>query len=282
MKKKGFLSRDFIVQTVGLFVSIVVVFSVYNYYIWPVAEDIEITNSIQASQNPDGVFIPEKSVTVILKNYEQLACLILMMWAMIIIVFKFSKVFSEQSMSDHHFLKISRGERIIPEDALAYYKEVESQVRRIPRLRGRILPEVILSALHRFDATRSIQDAAHAVSERAEMAYEQLESDLSLVRYIAWAIPSVGFIGTVRGISEALGQADMAIQGDISGVTSSLGLAFNSTFIALLLSIGLMLLVHLLQSRQETLIIDIEDWVTKRVIGLMKTPTNEENAISFT
>ena len=97
--------------------------------------------------------------------------------------------------------------------------EVESQVRRIPRLRGKILPETILSALHRFDATRSIQDAAHAVSERAEMAYEQLESDLSLVRYVAWAIPSVGFIGTVRGISEALGQADMAIQGDISGVT---------------------------------------------------------------
>ena len=282
MKKKGFLSLDFIVQTVGLLVSIIVVFSVYKYYIWPVAEDIEITNSIQASQNPDGVFIPKKSVTVILKNNEQLACLILMMWAMIIIVFKFTKVFSEQSMSDHQFLKISRGERIIPEDALAYYKEVESQVRRIPRLRGKILPEVILSALHRFDATRSIQDAAHAVGERAEMAYEQLESDLSLVRYIAWAIPSVGFIGTVRGISEALGQADMAIQGDISGVTSSLGLAFNSTFIALLLSIGLMLLVHLLQSRQETLIIDIEDLATKRVIGLMKTPTNEESAISFT
>ena len=108
------------------------------------------------------------------------------------------------------------------------------------------------------------------------------EGHLSLVRYVAWAIPSVGFIGTVRGISEALGQADMAIQGDISGVTSSLGLAFNSTFIALLLSIGLMLLVHLLQSRQETLIIDIEDWVTKKVIGLMKTPTSEESAISFT
>ena len=282
MKKKGLLSRDFIVQAAGLFISIVVILSVYKYYIWPVAEDIEITNSIQASQNPDGVFIPKKSVTVILKNYEQLACLILMMWAMIIIVFKFTKVFSEQSMSDHQFLKISRGERIIPEDALAYYKEVESQVRRIPRLRGKILPDTILSALHRFDATRSIQDAAHAVSERAEMAYEQLESDLSLVRYVAWAIPSVGFIGTVRGISEALGQADMAIQGDISGVTSSLGLAFNSTFIALLLSIGLMLLVHLLQSRQETLIIDIEDWVTKKVIGLMKTPTSEESAISFT
>ena len=56
MKKKGLFSRDFIVQAAGLFISIVVVFSVYKYYIWPVSEDIEITNSIQASQNPDGVF----------------------------------------------------------------------------------------------------------------------------------------------------------------------------------------------------------------------------------
>ncbi len=282
MKSKGFFSRDLIIQTVGLIVSFAVVFSVYKFYIWPVAEDIEITNSIQASQNPDGTFTPERSLTVILKNYEQLACLVLMMWASIIIVFKFLRLFSEQSMVDHQFLKISRGERIIPEEALAHFKEVESQVRRMPRLRDKILPDVILAALHRFDATRSIQDAAHAVSERSEMAYEQLESDLSLVRYIAWAIPSVGFIGTVRGISEALGQADMAIQGDISGVTSSLGLAFNSTFIALLLSIVLMLLVHLLQSRQETLIIDMEDFATKKVIALMKTPTSEETVVSYT
>ncbi len=282
MKSKGFLSLDFIIQTVGLIASVVVVLTAYKFYIWPVAEDIEITNSIQASQNPDGSFVPERSFTVILKNNEQLACLILMMWALVIIVFKFTRLFGEQSVAEQQFLKISRGERIMPEDALAHFKEVESQVRRAPRLRGKILPDVILAALHRFDATRSIQDAAHAVSERCEMAYEQLESDLSLIRYIAWAIPSVGFIGTVRGISEALGQADMAIKGDISGVTSSLGLAFNSIFIALLLSIGLMLMVHLLQSRQESLIIDMEDIATKKVITLMKTPAAEESQISYT
>ncbi len=281
MKNKGFYSRDFMVQFLGLFVSIIVVTAVYKGYIWPTADEVKITNEIRASQNPDGSHVPEKSIALLLENAEQMACLILMMWATIIIVFKFLKLSGEQAMADHAFLKTARGERIIPEDALAHYKEVESQLRRAPRLRGKILPDVILAALHRFDATRSIQDAAHAVSERTEMAYEQLESDLSLVRYIAWAIPSVGFIGTVRGISEALGQADMAIQGDISGVTSSLGLAFNSTFIALLLSIGLMLLVHLLQSRQESLVIELEDLATKKVIGLMKTPTNEESSISF-
>ena len=58
-----------------------------------------------------------------------------------------------------------------------------------------------------------------------------------MIRYISWAIPSIGFIGTVRGIGEALAQADKAVQGDIAGVTQSLGVAFNSTFIALLISI---------------------------------------------
>lgn len=282
MKSKGFLSRDSMIQIIGLVVSVVVIVTLYKSYILPTADEIKITNEIRESQSLDGNFVPERSIIVLLQNAEQAVCLILMMWAMIIIIFKFIRLSGEESMAEHPFLKISRGERIMPEDALAHYKEVESQLRRIPRLRGKILPNVILAALHRFDATRSIQDAAHAMSTRAEMAYEQLESDLSLVRYIAWAIPSVGFIGTVRGISEALGHADKAIQGDISGVTSSLGLAFNSTFIALLLSIGLMLLVHTLQSRQETLIIDLEDLATKKVIGLMKTPLRDETKISFT
>ncbi|MCK7511244.1 MAG: MotA/TolQ/ExbB proton channel family protein [Desulfobacterales bacterium] len=63
---------------------------------------------------------------------------------------------------------------------------------------------------------------------------ERLESELSMIRYIAWAIPSIGFLGTVRGIGDALNQAHQAIEGDIFGVTRSLGVAFNSTLIALL------------------------------------------------
>jgi biopolymer transport protein ExbB/TolQ len=57
---------------------------------------------------------------------------------------------------------------------------------------------------------------------------DRLDSELSLLRYIAWAIPAIGFIGTVRGIGNALAQAHRAMQGDLSGVTQSLGTAFNS------------------------------------------------------
>ena len=103
-------------------------------------------------------------------------------------------------------------------------------------------------------------------SEYVQAEGERLDSELSMIRYISWAIPSIGFIGTVRGIGEALAQADKAVQGDIAGVTQSLGVAFNSTFIALLISIVLMFLLHQLQLRQERLVLDAEGYVDEHLL----------------
>ena len=86
------------------------------------------------------------------------------------------------------------------------------------------------------------------------------------LRYIAWAIPAIGFIGTVRGIGDALSQAHKAVTGDISGVTEGLGVAFNSTLIALLLSILLMFLLQQLQRVQERRVLDTETWLDQKVI----------------
>ena len=85
------------------------------------------------------------------------------------------------------------------------------------------------------------------------------EIDLSLTRYISWAIPSIGFIGTVWGIGEALSKASEALAGDISGMTDSLGVAFNSTFVALFLSIFLVMLINLSENMQDKLILKIKN-----------------------
>ncbi|MFT7266945.1 MAG: biopolymer transport protein ExbB/TolQ, partial [Porticoccus sp.] len=100
---------------------------------------------------------------------------------------------------------------------------------------------------------------------------DRLDSELSMVRYIAWAIPSIGFIGTVRGIGEALSQAHKAVEGDIAGVTASLGVAFNSTFIALVISIFLMFIVHQLQLAQERLVLDTHNYCDNNLVRRLKT-----------
>src|SRR3546814_16418854 len=84
--------------------------------------------------------------------------------------------------------------------------------------------------------------------------YTTLFRSLAMVRYIAWAIPSIGFIGTVRGIGQALGLAYKAVEGDITGVTSALGLAFNSTLIAMVLSIVLMFVLYQFQLTKDRLV----------------------------
>ena len=96
-----------------------------------------------------------------------------------------------------------------------------------------------------------------------------VDSEMSMVRYIAWAIPSIGFIGTVRGIGDALGQAYQAVAGDISGVTASLGVAFNSTFVALVLSIIIMFCLHQLQLSQERLVLDNQRYADKRLLRFL-------------
>ena len=151
---------------------------------------------------------------------------------------------------------------------------------REPRWRERLLPECMLAALHRFHATNSIQDAANAIKERAELTADQLDSSLSLVRYIAWAIPAIGFIGTVRGIGLALAFAEDAIKGDIAPVISALGLAFNSTLVALLISMVLMYVLHLVQSRQEAFVLETQTYCRDKLIDMMKVPAREENQAS--
>ena len=151
-------------------------------------------------------------------------------------------------------------------------RELATRLRELPaRVQNYLLPRALLTAIERFAATRNVQNASTAARDVCESEGERLESELSIIRYIAWAIPSVGFIGTVRGIGDALGQAHRAVEGDITGVTSSLGVAFNSTFIALLISIVLMFFIHQLQLIQERLVLDseryIDHWFIRRLRG---------------
>ena len=71
-----------------------------------------------------------------------------------------------------------------------------------------LLPRALLNALRRFSTTRNIQDVSSSTNTICEVEAERLESELSMIRYISWAIPSIGFIGTVRGI----GDADIAVR----------------------------------------------------------------------
>jgi biopolymer transport protein ExbB/TolQ len=115
-----------------------------------------------------------------------------------------------------------------------------------------------INCLKRYKNTRTVQHASDAIASSVDALAMQLESGNNMIRYIIWAIPSIGFVGTVRGIGQALAQADEALSGNIAGMTASLGVAFNSTFVALLISLLLMFILHILQSRQDQMVINTQ------------------------
>ena len=101
---------------------------------------------------------------------------------------------------------------------------------------------------------------------------EQLKGSFALPRFMVWAIPILGFIGTVWGISNGIAHFSDAMTNtgsvtDVSAmlkenlplVTNSLATAFDTTLLALLLSIPLMMLMLTIEKSEEAYLIDLDE-----------------------
>ncbi len=261
---KNSFTTEFVFQLFALIVAIIIVHTIYVGIVRPNAAAVLEEQTIMIAQDPD--YVPERSGYVIVKDFEQEACFILMIWALSIMGYKAWMANGERALLALDLVPVADGVRILPEDSREYARQLQA----LPDVqRHLLLPRTLLAALERFGATRNVQDVSSSTHTMVTSEAERLESELSMIRYLAWAIPSIGFIGTVRGIGVALGLAHRAVEGDISGVTQSLGTAFNSTFIALLISIFLMFLVHQLQLLQERLSFDTERYVDQHLIRHM-------------
>lgn len=270
--ERGLFSVKGLIFTLGLIASFIFVGTIYGIFIRPAANkaDLASTYGVDAGTSFSSLY-------VILKDYEQQICLSLFLWAVMILIYKFI-LLKHETMTLGRFAPESEGLDSKPEVNLLQGEpsitrqragqlcgEIDAKSQAYD-LRNKILPYVMARGLERYHITGSVPEATETIMGRLQVAAEQQESELSMLRYLVWAIPSIGFIGTVRGIGVALQRADEALQGDISGVTSALGVAFNSTLVALCISILLMLLIHLLQGGQEGLILRLQTFCREQLI----------------
>ena len=256
---------EFVYQLFALIIAIIIVHAFYVSVVRPNAAEVIAEQNLLAEQDEN--YVRERSIWVLIKDMEQESCFILGLWALAIMGYKSAQIMRERRLLEVDLIEVSEGMRVLPEDTREFARQVQALPAEGQRM---LLPRALLNALRRFGSTHNIQDVSSSTHTICESEAERLESELSMIRYISWAIPSIGFIGTVRGIGDALAQADMAVQGDITGVTQSLGVAFNSTFIALLISIFLMFLVHQLQLLQERFVFDSEAYCEEKLIRHMK------------
>ena len=264
MKNKN-LPTELIFQIFTLLIAFIIVHAIYVTIVRPQAALFIAYEQEQIALDPN--YVQQRNFFVVLKDFEQEACFVLMLWALAILSYKSIIGYRQRQQLDNDLLKLPPTLPIGPEDTQTILERLDSNP---TYAKNYLLIRALKTGIQRFGVTGSIQDSATAVRNMCESEMERQESELSIIRYIAWAIPSIGFIGTVRGIGTALGQANRAVEGDITGVTQSLGVAFNSTFIALVISIVLMFFIHQLQLAQERLVLDTESYCNENLVGRLR------------
>ena len=249
---------DIVKSFVVLMLSIIVVHLVYIGYVRPEA-DLLLETARQAGNSAP------RDLVIVLKDYEQEICFILMIWGSFLILSKCRTILRNNYLFTVDLIEEAPEDGLVPEMVIEKL-EAELSADRI----SAPLIQTLRTALWRYAGTRNVQNLSDAIESSVEALAIRQDAENSMIRYLIWAIPSIGFIGTVRGIGEALSLADKALAGDIAGMTNSLGVAFNSTLVALLISIFLMFIFHQLQRLQDGQIVDIQAYCDQYLLARIK------------
>jgi uncharacterized protein YukE/biopolymer transport protein ExbB/TolQ len=141
----------------------------------------------------------------------------------------------------------------------------------------RILPRRVRQLVSYLQESRSpsVGQLMEVNREGSGLDQEQVAGRFTLTRYILYLLPVIGFIGTVEGISRALMNISKVLPmvkeldgflSNLTGVTSALQIAFDSTLLALFLSAALMLVQTLVFRRSEELLARVDRWIVENVL----------------
>jgi biopolymer transport protein ExbB/TolQ len=179
---------------------------------------------------------------------------------------------------------VEEGARILPEDARPLQRKAEDASASSGPF---ILTNLIRLALGKYAVSRSSQDVSESVRTQAEVDQSRLATGMATVHYLAWAIPALGFLGTVRGLAMSLtmaGKVDQPIEDFLHQATQHLNVAFDCTLVALALSLPVMFLIHSVQRDEEALVIDCQQYCLEHLVNRLYDPgaSQEEPEISRT
>ncbi len=126
----------------------------------------------------------------------------------------------------------------------------------------------------------NISDVGDILRSYNDQDVDSVETSYSLLNGFLWSIPVLGFIGTVEGLSQAIGSfgsvlasgADMtALTSSLQSVTGGLATAFETTLVALVLALILQLLATATKKSEEELLLACSEYCTTNIVSKLRT-----------
>jgi len=177
------------------------------------------------------------------------------MWVALFI--GFGELFLRWSAASDEESQFKRG--YLPTDGKQLNNDVLRRIKEgiTKRRFGReaFLPRMISRTIDQYTVSGKEDQAISVLNSSLELYMHEIDLRYSMLRYLTWLIPSLGFIGTVMGIMFALQYAGVPANAEsedfLYQVTSRLGVAFTTTLLALVMSAVLVLMQSLVQAKEE-------------------------------
>ncbi len=150
---------------------------------------------------------------------------------------------------------------------VAHAAALAAELRRLPvwlqqTWLGRRVGAVLDFLTHRGSAA-GLDEQMRALAEEDALA---LESSYAFTRFLTWAMPILGFLGTVLGITESIsGVTPEKLESDLSQVTDGLALAFDATALALGLTMATMFLSFVVERAEQGLLTQVDRYVEREL-----------------
>ena len=158
-----------------------------------------------------------------------------------------------------------------PSDASLFADHIDSRIESISAsLHGTHLARRIASVGRYIRGRRSVEGLEDHLKYLAEMAAERSHESYALVRTVTWAVPILGFLGTVIGITIAIANVTPEqLDTSLGEVTSGLAVAFDTTALALALSIVLVFTSFLVERAEQQVLTSVEDFGIDRIVAAL-------------
>lgn len=206
----------------------------------------------------------------------QHAVVVLFFWSLAILVFKRSKLRLQRRALDMRVLPDEPGFVISPatvDQVLNRIREIADDPRHFMVL-NRV--EMALSNLRNLGRVGDVEEILRAQASQDE---SQMETSYALIQGFVWAIPVLGFIGTVLGLSQAIGSFTAvlgtgedvsAITGALGKVTAGLATAFDTTLVALVAALITQLLMVMTKKSEEEFLDEAMEYGIRNIVGRLR------------
>lgn len=199
---------------------------------------------------------------------EQVACYCCFLWGFLIFVSHYRETRRQRSAFRLDMLPTGDGARILQEDA----RPMQRKIDQITANHGPfILANMIRAGLAKFATSRSSDDVRETLKTQAEVDFGRLVASMATLNYLAWAIPAIGFFGTVRGLASSMTIAERGGE-SVRIATQHLTVAFDCTLVALFLSLIIMFVIHMLQREEESLVCDCQQYCLEHLVNRLYEP----------